>query len=105
MNQRTLTQNAALHKYFSNLADALNSAGYDVVHTLRHDAEIPWNEVLVKDLLWKPIQEAMTGKTSTAALDTAEVGQVFEVLNMHLGQKLEVHAPFPTDEPPMMEDI
>jgi len=104
MNQRTGQQNKALHKYFATVATTLNDAGYDVVHTLRHDAEVPWNPILVKDMLWRPLQVAMVQKTSTAALDTSEIDKVYSVLNKHLGEKLAIHVPFPSDEPPMMEE-
>jgi hypothetical protein len=98
MKQRTLTQNAALHLYFTRLAEALDAGGYDVTHTLKHSVDIPWNPVLVKELLWKVIQLPMTEKHSTAELDRVEVGHIYEVLNRHLGQKLGIHVPFPSEE-------
>ena len=104
MNQRTPLQNKALHKYFSLLAEALNDAGYDMRKTLKADIEIPWTEENIKNHLWRPIQISMTGKQSTIALDTAEPGQIYEVLNKHLGEKLGVNVPFPCDEPPMIKE-
>ncbi len=98
MKQRTTLQNKSLHKYFELLATALNDAGYNVQTTLRHDVEIPWSPELVKELLWRPVQEAVTDKHSTTELDRLEPGQVYEVLNLHLGQKLGIHVPFPCEE-------
>ena len=105
MKQRTLSQNAALHLLFTRWAEALDAAGYDVTHTLKQGVDIPWNPVLVKELLWKPVQLPMTEKISTAELDRVEIGHIYEVLNRHLGQKLGIHVPFPEDEkaPPIEE--
>ena len=98
MKQRTPTQNKSLHKFFELLADSLNDAGWNVQKTLRHDVEIPWNPALVKELIWRPVQEAMTNKHSTTKLDRLEPSQIYEVLNLHLGEKLGIHVPWPCEE-------
>lgn len=92
---RTTSQNKAMHKYFSMLADALNAAGWDMKRTLAKQAEIPWSELTVKEHLWKPLQRAMLKKDSTAKLETQEVSQVYETLNRHTSGKLGVSVPFP----------
>lgn len=45
---RTITQNSAIHKYFSMLAESLNNAGLDVLTVLDSDIEIEWTGELVK---------------------------------------------------------
>lgn len=92
---RTTLQNRAIHKYFSILADALNSAGWDMKRTLSKQAEIPWSETTVKEHLWKPLQLAMLQKESTAKLETHEVSQVYETLNRHTSSKLGLSVNFP----------
>ena len=96
--RRTNLQNKALHKFFQQLADALNESGYSVAKTLRHDVEIPWNRATVKELLWRPVQEAMTGKHSTTELNTVDPSEIYEVLNRHLGERLGVHVEWPSEE-------
>ena len=96
--QRTSLQNRSLHLWFQQLADALNAAGWNVQKTLRHDVEIPWNAALIKELIYRPVMTAMTGKESTTNLDTIEPSQVYEVLNLHLGEKLGVHVEWPSEE-------
>ena len=98
--QRTPKQNKALHKYFTLLADALNSAGLDMRKTLRNDIEIPWDEYNVKEFLWRPIQEAMTGKHSTTELTTAEPSEIYAVLDRHLGEKFGIHVSWPSLQEP-----
>ncbi len=96
--QRTSQQNRALHKLFSQYSEALNDGGYSVLKTLRHDVEIPWNPILFKILIWKPIQEAMTGKHSTTELNTVDPTEIHQVLDRHLAEKFGVSVPWPSEE-------
>lgn len=98
MKQRTLQQNKALHKLFDLLAQAFNEAGYDVKPLPKEKFDIPWTGVLVKELIWRPIMQAMTEKFSTTELDRMEIDQIYEVINKNLGEKLGIHVPFPCDE-------
>lgn len=91
--QRTLTQNKALHLFLKKLAEVLNDAGYDMRRTLKHDAEIPWTTENAKEFLWRPIQKALTQKTSTTEITTVEPTQIHDVLCRHLGSKLGVVCP------------
>ena len=93
--KRTLLQNKSMHKYYSMLAEALNSAGWDMRKTLKPGIEIPWTDISVKERLWKPIQDAMYDKQSTTQLETDEVSAVYEVLNRNTASKLGVSVPFP----------
>lgn len=96
MKQRTSQQNKALYKFFELVSEDLNNAGYSVMKTLRHDVEIDWNATTFKELMWKPIQKAITKKNSTADLSSGELQIIYDTLNRHLGQKLGIHTPFPT---------
>lgn len=96
--QRSLKQNSALHVWCQLMADELNSAGYDMKKTLAHKASIDWTMGGVKEHLWKPVQEAMTGKGSTASVDKLDYVKVYETLNRHFGDKMGIHVPWPTFE-------
>ena len=91
---RTAQQNRALHKYFSLVAEALSDAGLDVKKTLRSD--VPWSPDSVKDMMWRPLQEALLGKKSTTALKKNEIDQVYDVMNRVLSTRYGVHVPFPS---------
>lgn len=91
--RRTLSQNAALHVWCQLLADTLNDGGFDMMAVLRHDAEIPWTGTAVKEYLWRPIQKALTDKTSTTEISTVDPTQIHETLCRHLGAKLGVECP------------
>lgn len=90
---RTLKQNAALHVWLGQLAAKLNEAGLDMRAVLKPGADIPWTAQTAKDHLWRPIQNALTGKESTADASRVEYGEVEEVLCRHLAEKLGIQAP------------
>ena len=97
MKKRTDTQNRSMHRYFALLADALNDAGYNVMQTMKHDAEIPWNPHLVKELLWRRVQIAMFDIESTTKLNKMQVSDVYEVVNRHLAESVGVSVAFPCE--------
>ena len=94
--KRTVQQNKALHVLFNLLAQNLNESGLDMRKTLKPGIEIPWSGRSVKEYLWRPIQKAQLNKQSTTELNTKEIDAVFETLNRHLGEKFELHTPFPS---------
>tara|TARA_R110001632_G_scaffold221221_1_gene351586 strand:- start:1001 stop:1462 length:462 start_codon:yes stop_codon:yes gene_type:complete len=94
--QRSLKQNSALHVWCQLMADELNAAGYGMEKVLEHKASIDWTMTGVKEHLWKPVQEAMTGKDSTSKAHKVEYIKVFETLNRHFGDKMGIHVPWPT---------
>lgn len=60
--------------------------------------DIDWTPELVKELLWRTAQKAITGKDSTTQLDKVEdINIIYEHLNRHLGQLFGIHVPFPHD--------
>lgn len=93
--QRTLTQNRALHMFCQNLADTLNDAGLDQKKVLKPEVDIPWTMEAVKEGLWKPLQEAVTGLKSTTKPETSQYSAIYELLNRHLTMKLGIHEPWP----------
>lgn len=95
-DMRTLKQNAAMHKYFTLVAEALNDKQLTVKTIIK--ADIEWNPISVKSLLWKPIQEAVLHKKSTTELKRKEIDDVYDTINRALGEKFGIHVPFPTIE-------
>ena len=96
--KRTEQQNKALHKGCEMLAEALNDAGYEMKAVLAEkDVDVPWTKESIKEVLFRPIMQAMLAKHSTTELDRLEVSQVWDVLNRHLGEKFGITVPFPGD--------
>lgn len=95
---RTNQQSKALHLMFCQLANELNDRGLTVMKTLRQDAEILWSDHLVKELIWRTLQEKITGKKSTTVLTTKEINQVFEVIAKYMAEHHGVAIEFPSIE-------
>ena len=96
-DQRTIQQNKSLYLYFDLLADALNDAGYEMKHVMEiKEVDVPWTKERVKEVLFKSIMEAMTGKRSTTELDTVEISKIYDVLDRHTSEKLGIHVEWPS---------
>lgn len=101
--QRTSRQNNSLHKYCELLAEALNDSGQEMKAVLAvKSVDVPWDKNRVKEVLWRPLQEAMTGKTSTTEQNTVDVSEIYAVLDRHISENCGVHVPWPSNEPPMI---
>ena len=84
--QRTLSQNSALHLFCQQLADALNDAGFDFRTFIKAGYAVPFNDQLVKNFIWRPIQKAITGKDSTTKPETGQYAEIYDVLNVKLAE-------------------
>lgn len=94
---RSDQQNKALHKWFELVADELNASGQSKQKVLGKTIELNWDARSVKEDLWRPVQKALLKKHSTTELLKLEdIDKVYEHLNRFLGEKCEIHVPFPT---------
>jgi hypothetical protein len=85
--RRTLTQNRALHQFFTMLAEGLNDCGLDMRKVLKPHIDIPWTGKSVKEYLWRPVQEVMLDEESTAKVSTKDYTPVYQTLARHLATK------------------
>lgn len=93
---RSGQQNSALHVYCKLLAEALNDAGYPLMITINgKETEIDWNMERVKDLMWRPIQEALKKERSTAKVSTKDYPEIYETLNRHTASRLGISIDWP----------
>ena len=92
-NKRTLSQNAAIHKYFDLLAATLNAKGLTVEVVIKPDTN--WTMESVKELIWRPVMQSVIGKKSTTKLTRQEVNDVYMALDAALQQKLDISVEFP----------
>jgi hypothetical protein len=65
------------------VAKSLNDAGLEMVVNLPTGKEwtIPWSKHTVKESIWRPVQEAITGKQSTTEAKRTEYSQVYDVIH------------------------
>jgi len=94
--QRTIQQNRALHLFFTKISEALNDAGYDMRKTLKPGIEIPWTPEMVKEYLWRPVQELQLKKESTRDLTVSDIDKILNTLNRFMGEKLGIEVEFPS---------
>jgi len=92
---RTEQQNKALHKWYAQLAKALNDDGFDMRVLIDKEIDIPWSAYTIKEHLWRPLQDAMFGKKSTTKLYTKEIDIIYDVINKTVGERTNIHVPFP----------
>ena len=101
---KTDRQFRAFHKGLSLHAKALTDAGWTIQKTLEGSVELPWTQTLLKELYWKPIQKAMTGKDSSKDLTTIELQEVWKIFSTNLSPKCG-DIPFPSIEVEMMKTL
>jgi hypothetical protein len=94
---RTKRQNDSIHLYCTQLAEAMNEAGYDLktIVEMIVKAGVPLTKDNVKETIWKPIQMSMFTIDSTTALDTKQVSEVYETINRDI-VPTGIHIPFPS---------
>lgn len=84
-----------MHLWFRQIAEQLNDCGSWVRHPFSDTLEIPFTDVLVKEMLYKPIIKAMYNKESTGRLTVKELSEAAEVLTRWLSENKQVYIPFP----------
>ncbi len=84
---RSSLQNRALHLFFRFIADELNEFTSFTYEGLTQKFEIPYTESIVKDYIWRPLQVALFGKTSTTKLTTQDINTMIDVFNKYFSEK------------------
>ena len=99
--KRTRQQNKSMHKFCRMIAEKLNDAGFFMTLTsdfFKRAIEVPFTEDAVKVSIWRPVQKAMFQTTSTKELDTKQVGEIADVISLHLAEKFQMSVSFPSLE-------
>lgn len=98
---RTVKQNASMHKYYVLVSKSLNDAGFTIqgVVALFKKAGLSWSMRSVKEVLWRNIQVAITGKESTTTLTSHEVTKVYKHVDFYLTDTVGIESiDFPSIE-------
>lgn len=104
--QRTTSQNKALHKLFADIANHCVATGIDSkpILTKLQTYPTPVSTQFVKET-WRAMQIAVTGKSSTADLETKEIDQVYDVFNKFWSELTGEHFTFPSYDALAMESL
>ena len=94
--KRSSQENRALHVLFQNIAYELNRLGLEF--TFRGikgmDIETTYTPEIVKEFLWKPLQNALLKKSSTTQLTHHDIGLIFEILGKYFAENgIEISFP------------
>ena len=101
---RTTQQNSALHLWFTQLAEALNEKHFTVRDILQKSVQVDWTPVLVKEVIWRRLQESMFGKKSTTQLfKSKEIDQLYDTINRVVIER--THGEVTTPPFPCFEDL
>ena len=86
---RSNLQNRALHLYYKLIRVELNELG----HEFNYDGlngnsfSMRYTDTIVKELIWRPIQEALFGFKSTTKLNSLEINEIIDVITKFFGEK------------------
>jgi len=86
---RTLSQNSALHLFFTNIADQLNELGETFNYTGFNgkEMEMMFTPELIKNAMWKPIQIALFEIESTKDINTHQINKILDVITNFFAKK------------------
>lgn len=96
---RTNKQNNTLAVLCRRLADGLNNAGFEIPHPFKPDLEIPYTEISVRELIYKPIIKAMFDADSSTTLTTEQFSEAMTTMVDAVCRNTGVNVPIPSQEP------
>ena len=104
MTGRTKLQNDAMWLACEMLAQEFIERGLDMVVVLEK-AKLPimWDKKSVQSAMFNAISKAMYGETSSG-LETADPSKVWKVVQDFTEANWGFSVPWPSNEPPMMEE-
>jgi hypothetical protein len=96
---RTVSQNSALHLYFDFVSQELNELGiefeYKGVKGL--DMSCTYTSHIVKEMIWKPMQETLFNTSSTTKLTTDQMNRIIDILTKFFAER-GINLSFPSIE-------
>ena len=102
---RTSLQNRSLHLWFTQLAEALNDAGYDMRKVIKGEFPITWTDYNVKEYLFRPVMNAHFGYKSTKQLKTADIDKIYMAIDKTIAERTGVHVDWPCLETMMNNNL
>ena len=99
-NSYTKKQRGALHVWCNMCSETLNDAGITCKRlSVFGDnlIELPWTGNLFKEIVYKPVLEALTGKTSTEDQTTVNPSDVAMVIARQYGHNGLICPPWPSN--------
>ena len=103
--KRSGQENKALHVLFQNISFELNEKGFE--YTWKgiqgFDISVKYTPEIVKNFIWKPLQNALLNKSSTTQLTHNDIQLIFYILGKFFAEnKIEIQ--FPSKEQLMLKN-
>ena len=95
---RSSLQNRALHLWYTQLADLLNSKGLDMRTVIRDGIDIQWSAYTIKEHIWRPTMITMFGNKSTKDMKTSDIDAIFNVVSKAISERTGEYLEFPSME-------
>lgn len=98
-NAYTSKQRGSLHIWCEQCAKALNDAGIPCRRLSvfgDQQIEIPWSMGLFKEVVYKPVLEAITGKQSTEDQSTVEPSDIAMIISKQYSENGLICPPWPS---------
>jgi hypothetical protein len=92
---RTDQQRKAIEVFCRLVSQKFNDCGLSMQMILSKRRNLQWTQKGVKDHIWRTVQEALTGKTSTTKLEPKEVSEVYDAINLNILSEEGLSIPFP----------
>jgi len=91
-------QMKSIHLWLGQVSDRMNDAGIDmktVLNAMRKGFAVRPSKELLKECLWRPLQEAILKVSSTRDLTKKDVNEIYDRLDGFLQREFKLHVPFP----------
>ena len=82
--KRTLQQNKALHLFFTWIAGMFNEVGQTYTNVM--GIETIWSPIMVKELIWKPLQRQLFDTDSTTNINTEQINIIADAIILHFSE-------------------
>jgi len=82
--KRTSQQNKALHLFFTWIAGMFNEVGSTYTNLM--GIETIWSPIMVKELIWKPLQKQLYDTDSTTKLNTEQINIISDSIILHFSE-------------------
>ena len=95
-NKYSTKQRGALHVWLQMIADLFNEAGMEYGSRVKFNGEqvkIPWDMSKVKEDIYKPLLESMTGKQSTEDQSSIDSSLVARQITLIFGERYGIPLP------------
>lgn len=96
--KRSTKENSSLHKLFQHISDELNELGLTFNYNGLNGKsfETTYTPHLVKEYIWRPLQNTLLDKESTTRLSNSDIKLIFQVLEKWFAEK-GVQIVFPSE--------